>query len=59
MKMKCVIKNVLRMKSAGELAQTVILYSMAYQSIERLNRLVHVENNNILQKWDRKIIESC
>jgi hypothetical protein len=36
MKMKCVIKNVLRMKSAGELAQIVILYSMAYQGTERV-----------------------
>jgi hypothetical protein len=34
--MKCVIKNVLRMKSAGELAQTVMLYSMSYQGTERV-----------------------
>jgi hypothetical protein len=36
MKMKCVIKNVLRMKSAGELAQTVILYFMAYKGTESM-----------------------
>ena len=34
--MKCVIKNVVRMKSAGEFVQTVILYSMAYKATERV-----------------------
>jgi hypothetical protein len=34
--LKCVIKNVLRMKSAGELAQTLILYFMAYKGTERV-----------------------